>query len=169
MLNIFPRTCYFSFQLSKETTITWKNFYQANLENYINKILVWSESQLKLSSLVSWCADFTRFWPIQVMNLRCFGFFDEKTRYEDQLSWVASSALVAWTCLLCLKAGPTLFAVALLIGQIKEVTQYWVSWTNQSKGDLSFGQAFYSPKASPDEPAGQGKSAESEIQIGTLK
>ena len=49
------------------------------------------------------------------MNLRCFGFFDEKTRYEDQLSWVASSALVAWTCLVCLKAGPTLLGAALLI------------------------------------------------------
>ena len=118
----------------------------ANLENYINKILVWSESQLKLSSLVSWCADFTRFWPIQVMNLRCFGFFDEKTRYEDQLSWVASSALVAWTCLVCLKAGPTLVAMALLIGQIKVLTQYWVSSTNQSKEDLSFGQAFKHPR-----------------------
>ena len=114
MLNIFPRTCYFSFQFSKETTITWKNFYQANLENYINKILVWSESQLKLSSLVSWCADFTRFksmWPIQVMNQWCFGFFEEKARrYEHQLSWITSSALVAWTWLVCLKAGPTLLA-----------------------------------------------------------
>ena len=61
MLNIFPSACYFFFQFSKKTTLTWKNFYQANLENYINKILAWSESQLKLSSLVSWCADFTRF------------------------------------------------------------------------------------------------------------
>ena len=134
----------------------------ANLENYINKILVWSES------LVSWCADFTRF-SIQVMNQWRFGFFEEKARgYEDQLSWVASSLLVAWTCLVCLKAGPTLFAVALLIGQIKELTQYWVSWTNQSKGDLSFGQVFKPPRQAQANRLGKGKSAESEIQIGNL-
>ena len=119
----------------------------ANLENYINKILAWSESQLKLSSLVSCCADFTRWWPIQVMNHRRFGFFEEKARgFEHQLSCVASSALVAWTWLVCLKAGPTLVAMALLIGQIKELTQYWVTSTNQSKEDLSFGQAFKHPR-----------------------
>ena len=59
------------------------------------------------------------------MNQWSFGFFEEKARrFEHQLSWVASSALVAWTCLVCLKAGPTLVAMALLIGQIKELTQY---------------------------------------------
>ena len=58
------------------------------------------------------------------MNQWPFGFFEEKARgFEHQLSWVASSALVAWTCLVCLKAGPTLVAMALLIGQIKELTQ----------------------------------------------
>ena len=48
--------------------------------------------------------------------------------------------------LVCLKAGPTLVAMALLIGQIKELTQYWVSLTNQSKEDLSCGQAFKPPR-----------------------
>jgi hypothetical protein len=32
------------------------------------------------------------------MNYWRFGFFEEKARgFEHQLSWVASSALVAWT------------------------------------------------------------------------
>ena len=150
MLNIFPSACYFFFQFSKKTTLTWKNFYQANLENCINKILAWSESQLKLSSLVSCCADFTRWWPIQVMNHWRFGFFEEKP--EDlNISCLALPPLpwwpgLAWTCLVCLKAGPTLVAMALLIGQIKELTQYWVSSTNQSKEDLSCGQAFKPPR-----------------------
>jgi hypothetical protein len=34
----------------------------------------------------------------------------------------------------------------LLIGQIQQLTQYWVSSTNQSKEDLSFGQAFKPPR-----------------------
>ena len=95
MLNIFPSACYFFFQFSKKITLTWKNFYQANLENCINKILAWSESQLKLSSLVSWCADFTRWWPIQVMNHWRFGFFEEKS--EDlNISCLALPPLPWW-------------------------------------------------------------------------
>ena len=69
------------------------------------------------------------------MNHWRFGFFEEKpedlnisclglAQAETQLSWLASSALAAWTCLVCLKACPTLVAMALLIGQIKELTQY---------------------------------------------
>ena len=107
----------------------------ANLENYTNKILVWSESQLKLSSLVSCCADFTRLCTFQVMNHQRFGFFEEnledlnisclgQAQAETELTWLVCSALVAWTCLVCLKAGPTLVAMALLIGQIKVLTQY---------------------------------------------
>ena len=69
------------------------------------------------------------------MNHWHFGFFEEKTedlnisclgqtQAETQLTWLVCSALAAWACLVCLKAGPTLLAVALLIGQIKEPTQY---------------------------------------------
>ena len=144
MLNIFPSACYFFFQFSKKTTLTWKNFYQANLENCINKILAWSESQLKLSSLVSWCADFTRWWPIQVMNHWHFGFFEEKP--EDlNISCLGLPPLPWWPGLdLCVwKLAQHYF---LLIGQIQQSTQYWVSSTNQSKEDLSFGQAFKPPR-----------------------
>ena len=72
--------------------------------------------------------------------------FEHQLSWASSVSWLVSSALAAWTCLVCLKAGPTLVAMALLIGQIKELTQYWVSSTNQSKGDLSFGQAFKPPR-----------------------
>ena len=43
---------------------------------------------------------------------------------KDQLTWLVCSGLVAWTCLVWLEAGPTLLAMELLIGQIKELTQY---------------------------------------------
>ena len=43
---------------------------------------------------------------------------------KDQLTWLVCSALLAWTCLVWLEAGPTLLAMELLIGQIKELTQY---------------------------------------------
>ena len=68
------------------------------------------------------------------MNHQGFGFFEEKledlnisclgqAQAETELTWLLCSALVAWTCLVCLKAGPTLVAMALLIGQIKELDQ----------------------------------------------
>ena len=64
------------------------------------------------------------------MNYLRFGFFEEnledlnisclgQAQAETELTWLVCSALVAWTCLVCLKAGPTLVAMALLIGQIK--------------------------------------------------
>ena len=144
MLNIFPSACYFLFQFSKKTTLTWKNFYQANLENCTNKILAWSESQLKLSSLVSCCADFTRWWPIQVMNHWRFGFFEEKP--EDlNISCLGLPPLPWWPGLdLCVWKLAQHYL--LLIGQIQQVTQYWGNLTNQSKEDLSFGQAFKPPR-----------------------
>ena len=68
------------------------------------------------------------------MNQWRFGFFEEKpedlnisclgqAQAETQVTWLVCSGLVAWTCLVYLKAGPTLVAMALLIGQIKELDQ----------------------------------------------
>ena len=133
LLFLFSSSLKNNSYLKKLLSSKYRKLYQQNTS------MVWVSAVAQISpdvdqfrSWINGVLAFLRKKP-EDMNISCLGL--------PSLPWWPGLA-----CLVCLKVGPTLLAVGLLIGQIKELTQYWVNSTNQSKEGLSFGQAFKPPR-----------------------